>query len=64
MRPNPSLKAQKPNEPQTTNEERPLGDRRSAVFELLIGRTRLWVSVEKGEECRRRTLLEDNPTSG
>jgi hypothetical protein len=62
IRLNPSLKAQKP-KPPITNEDRPLGDRRSAILELLISRT-LWVSVEKGEECRCRALLEDNPTSG
>jgi hypothetical protein len=64
MRLNPSLKAQKPKRQSTSNDERPLSERRPEILELLISRTCLLVSVEKGEECRRRTLLEDNPTSG
>ena len=64
MRLNPSLKAQKPNRRPTSNGERPLGERRSAILKSLISRTHLLVSDEKGDECRRRTLLEDNPASG
>jgi hypothetical protein len=65
MRLNPSLKVQKPNRPPpTSNQERPLGERRSAILKLLTIRTRLLVGIDKGEECRRPTLLEDNPASG
>jgi hypothetical protein len=64
MRLNPSLKTQKPHRQPTSSRPRRLGNRRPAIFEVLIQRSRLLVSVDKGKECHRRTLLEDNPTSG
>jgi hypothetical protein len=64
MRLNPSLKAHEPKRPPTPRPERPMGERRLAILKLLIVRTRLFVGVVKAEECRPRTLLEDNPASG
>ena len=64
MRPNPSLTTQTGRrEPESIQPRRP-GDRRWTIVELLIGRTRPLVHDDKGKECQRRTLLEDNPTSG
>jgi hypothetical protein len=67
MRLNSSLKTREPNGRSTSNGERRLGgrrERRLAVVELLVTRTRSLVTVDEAENCRRRTLLEDNPTSG
>jgi hypothetical protein len=64
MRFNPSSKTQKPEQRRISSGPRRPGKRRAAIVELLIGRTRLLVRVDKGDERHRRTLLEDNPTSG
>jgi len=67
MRLNSSLRTREPNGRSTSSRERPPGVRRMrrlAIVELLVTRTRQMVAIDKAEECRRRTLLEDNPTAG
>ena len=67
MRLNSSLKTREANGRSASRRERPPGERRVrrlAIVELLVTRTRKWVAVDREEECRRRSLLEDNPTSG
>jgi hypothetical protein len=64
MRLNSPLKTREANGRSLSSRERPPGERRLAIVELLIIRTRRMVVVDKLEECRRRTLLEDNPTAG
>ena len=67
MRLNISLKTREPNGRSTSSGERRLGERRErrlAVVELLVTRTRRLVTADRAEKCRRHTMLEDNPTSG
>ena len=66
MRLNPSLKTREPNRRSRSSMQLRLGEpseRRLATIELLLSRTRQLVTG-RAEECRRHTLLEDNPSSG
>ena len=67
MRLNPSLKTRELNRRSNSSMEVRLGgprEMRLAIVELLVTRTRQLAAVSRAEECRRRTLLEDNPCSG
>ena len=41
-----------------------IAERREAVAALFAGRGRVWVNEEAARYCKRRSLIDDNPTSG
>jgi hypothetical protein len=67
MRLGPSLKMREPNGRSTLSRGLRLGERRErrlAIVELLVTRTGHLIPVDREQGRPRRSLLEDNPTSG
>ena len=64
-RPYPSWKAAEVNFALPSGTRWRLAERRVAIVRLLVkARHQQWVLDESSKSYRRRTLLEDNPTSG